>query len=570
MAIITTGRLIEKQTPESSSLQVDALLTKVAYRDTSYFGAAASGLKLEHDSISGDFVFWTVSNPDDKVRSNLRVGIGDIFTGFAAAEISATETFFDKKIQPSEIVEFRDVFNRKLLSFQQRNVQTSDDLRNYSYQSILTKLNNTYPASFAKRAQDLPGGLTQLTAKGWLELLFAEWANTYPWFQFEPLPELYPRGFTTEITAPVFTVFQEEDSERSMRSILDDILALFEGYRLVVTSENKLRIQAPLWSPAYSSGQATLANVDLYTYPISLPQDYSNIANKVTVKSTKYDFVAEQIIVEPSFVPTDWNGDTLTGNDNSANYPEETERKQCSSSVPLAEDTLIDESEIKVTLQCEVYENQAYKQTRTEEVTLAKNVPKRVNIQFNYVLIGDPNAVYELTFDGKAINVKFLFNSSYEYRGSISGPNNFAWMSYILLIDATGKKWQPSGVTESATFGVQDEDEAELNGLATSQANFGVLEYTVQNTYFSLDLEQLEDIAKATVDALMRPTTRFNLELSAWNQFAGLTPEQIGKKIILPSGLEGVLSDFSYSDDYEGDTPIVNCVAEITVIEELD
>jgi hypothetical protein len=562
--IITTGRLLEKQTPESSSFRLDASLTKVAYRDTSYFGASASGLKLEHNTIPSDFVFWTVSNPDDKVRSNLRVGIGDIFTGFAAAEVSASETFFDKKIQPSELVEFRDVFNRKLLSFQQRNVQTSDDLRTYSYQSILTKLNNTYPASFLKKADQTAGNPSSLTAKGWLGLLFAEWATVYnKWFAYEALPELYPRGFSSAVVSEAFTVVQDENSPRSMRSIIDDILALFEGYRLVVTAENKLKIVAPVWSPAYSSGTTTLTNHDLYTYPISLPQDYSNIANKVTVTSERYDFVADQVIIAPSFVPKDLNGATNSSlDDNSANYP--TDRERRNSDIPLAENTLVDESEISVQLQCEVYEDFAYKQTKSQTVTLKKDVSQRVAFGYNYVVFGNPSIKWELLFNGKTIRATMLSASD-----SRNVLGNFAYFSYILLVDATGKKWQPSGVTESGSWSIERTDN-QLPGLQSSVDNFGEIEYTVRNSFFDLSIEQLEMIAKATVDELMRPVTRFNLELSIWNQFAGITPEQIGKKIILPSGLEGVITDFAYSDDYEGDTPVVSCIAEITVTEELD
>ncbi|NJM29496.1 MAG: hypothetical protein HC855_04750, partial [Rhizobiales bacterium] len=105
----------------------------------------------------------------------------------------------------------------------------------------------------------------------------------------------------------------------------------------------------------------------------------------------------------------------------------------------------------------------------------------------------------------------------------------------------------------------------ELTGLESSQQTYGVREYELSSDFFQLTIEQCQDLAKGTVDALIRPVTRFNLDLSVWNQFAGLTPDQIGKKIILPNALEGVLSDFAYSDDYAGDTPVVSCLAEITV-----
>lgn len=557
MAITTTTVLKPKLAPEAKSFSLEAKLSKPAYRDTSYFGSSASGYALEGSNYPSDFVFWTSANPDDRVRSSLRVGVGDIFTGFSAAEVSASETFLDRKIQPSEVIEYGDVFGRKFLSLQQRQLSTSDDLRTYSYESILTKLNNNYPASFLKKADQTSGSPSSLTAKGWLELLFAEWASVYSkWFKYDSLPELFPRGFTQAVSSQAFTVVQDKDSPKSMRTIIDDILALFEGYRLVVTSENKLKIVAPVWSSAYSSGTTTLTNHDLYTYPISLPQDYSNIANKVTVTSEKYDFVADQVIVAPSFIAKDLNG----GN-NFSNYP--TDREERKTTVPLAANTLIDETEIEVTLQCEVYEDTSYKAITTRTVTLKKNVAQQVAFGYNYVLIGNPSITWYLVFDGK--NITATVQSAADYRQIFS---NRAYFSYILFIDATGKKWQPNGVTESGVWSIGNTVN-QLPGLQSSVDNFGEREYTVQNSYFDLSVEQLEQIAKSTVDALMRPTTRFNLELSVWNQFAGLTPEMIGKKIMLPGGLDGVLSDFAYSDDYMGDTPTVSCVAEVTITEEL-
>ena len=226
--------------------------------------------------------------------------------------------------------------------------------------------------------------------------------------------------------------------------------------------------------------------------------------------------------------------------------------------------------EIKVTLQCEVYEDFAYKQTKTKEVTLKKGVPKSVGFDYNYVLLGNPEITWQLTFRGDGISMTRLTASDYR---DVLGSR--AYFSYILLIDATGKKWQQGKKIFEGSFG-SVEQSAELPGLQSSLDNFGEREYTLQSDIYGLvdinandPTQRLKDIAKATVDALMRPTTRFNLDMSTWNKFAGFTPEQIGKKVILPSGLEGVLSDFAYSDDYEGDTPLVSCVVEITVTEDL-
>lgn len=555
MAIVTSGKLQPIATPQAKPFSVNADISKIAYRDTSYFGASASGNALAQENYLSDFVFWTVSNPDDKVRSSLRVGIGDIFTGFGAADVSSSETFFDKKIQPSEVVEYRDVFNRPLLNIQQRSVQTSDDLRTYTYESILTRLNNTFPASFAQRAVDMPGGPTSLSAGAWLKALFDEWASVYPWFRFEVLPELYPRG-SSELRVGILTIFQNQDSPRSMRQIIDDFLGLFEGYRLTVTASNTIKIQAPVWSPAYSSGTKVLEWEDLYTYPISLPQDYA-IFNKVTVQSEGFSFVAEQVITAPAYVPRDF-----IGGDNSANYPNDRE-EHIYDLIPIAENTLIDESEVSVDLQCELYEDTAYRQTQSTTLSLKKNVTIYHKFTFtNPFATPYINITWAVTFNGDGIHCEVTNYTESKVFGSTS------YMGYILLVDVSGKKWQPRGTQVSGSWGIENTQD-QLPDLQSSVDTFGEREYTLKDSFLGLEAEQLVQIAKATVDALMRPTTRFRVELSIWNQFATLTPGDIGQAVMLPTGLEGVLTDFIYSDDYDSDTPAVGCVAEVTITEEL-
>ncbi|NJM29495.1 MAG: hypothetical protein HC855_04745 [Rhizobiales bacterium] len=436
--------------PETNDFDSDAELTKVAYRNTSYFGGLASGLAWHQQDYISDFVFWTVSNPDDKLRSNLRIGIGDIFSRFQAAEVSSSESFFDKKIQPNEDISYYDVFNRKLMTFRQRRVDTNDDLKTYSYESILSRLNDTYPPSYVMRADDLPGDPTQQTAGQWVQHLFEEWATNYNWFDYEPIPELYPRilnggTYSYTIRSKAFAIVQEEDQEKSMRQIIDEVLGIFEGYRLVVTKDNKLKIVPPVWSAAYSSGQVVLTDHDLYTYPIALPQDYSNIINKVTVRSQAYAYDADEPIIAPSFVKSE--NSSFAPNNLADFYPSRAEYDTVAE-IPITS-PVIGGDKITLQLSLEYYwEDLKETHTNTLQLTRGKDVLLKRNSVFSTGFLCDAEIETSWRFrwdDVKNVIEVERYYMYYRPPGGICGQSEK--YGVLLMVDATGQSWQKSNAT---------------------------------------------------------------------------------------------------------------------------
>src|SRR5690606_9437575 len=83
-----------------------------------------------------------------------------------------------------------------------------------------------------------------------LEFALSVWAETYPWLDWNPLPDLLLRTSDgpVELEVAALSLLQVEGRSRSMRQLIDEMLSLFTGYVLRADADNKLTLVAPPWA----------------------------------------------------------------------------------------------------------------------------------------------------------------------------------------------------------------------------------------------------------------------------------------------------------------------------------
>lgn len=554
--------------PEADSFSVTEQLDKPAYQDFSYISSgSADGFTLLLESSVYGFVWWRSSSADDRVRSSFRIGVGDIFSGFEAAEVAANETFFDREISPGEELDYTDVFLTPQAKVRQRLLSTNDDLRAYTYETVLSRMNRVFPVSVAVRAVEVDPVQSALTAGAWINYLFGLWAAEYDWFDFVPVQEPLLRDGSS-LTAEAFALIQDSENPKSMRAIINEILTVFTGHRLVPRADGRLSIVAPTWSNVYTAAPIPLGLEDFYTLPNVFPEDFSSIVNKVNVKSQGYTYITDQALIAPAYVYAAIRGDISQHFPDPMNF-DFRDRTGVFKVVP----PVVGGNSVTFDLTLEYYYGSDLAETQVRTVTVARGQEKReyFNTEFGGVCPVQMRVTYALAWDDVTNEiVVFVANNanglpaSFEVTNFPCGAASF--LGFGLFVDVLGQAWERNAESVTGSFGAEG-DENLLVGLAESRSSVGTVEETISSDFFQLTPEQALSVAKSSVQAKMNPVRRFNAELSVWNRFGDISADDVQQLVQLPSGDEAVLSDLIYADDFETDTPAVSMQAEFTLTE---
>lgn len=122
--------------------------------------------------------------------------------------------------------------------------------------------------------------------------------------------------------------------------------------------------------------------------------------------------------------------------------------------------------------------------------------------------------------------------------------------AFRIVMRGLGQSWQQSRTSEAATFGREDDD-AVVAGLLRSQSEFGILEKTLNASFFSPTLDQAMQIAQAYVRANMWPVERFQVEQGP---AMPVFPDDINRLVRLPNDAEGTVESWEYADQFAFDS----------------
>ena len=537
-----------------------------------------------------------IADPDDRIRSNIAETTGDVLVGLQAVDVSAGEAFLRRQLTLGEAHAFADAIdrNRTLYAFFPRRKHMVAGLDDYAYETKLARLNRTYPPSVLIEADEVDEYETSLTAGEWLEWLFEQWAELYPWFTFKPVPELYLRRATGDYTGDAGLVFsealsiiQDEDNPRSMRSIIDEFMEIFDGHLLRVDADNDFVILPPFWSPAYDGGMLELDSFDLYELP-EPEEDAEAIINQATVRSQGFEFVEDQAVMVPGCsrkraIRHDIDFDS-EGPPIACNGFESVGSDVPSADVhfwPVADEVLPGVSTLTITLNAVVrYKSGLTDDAEAHDITVTPDQPEHelpMDGQWHQLVRVEGSALTAL-FGQVAtgfVSVRALYD--HERRGvwlwyhdmrlssSPGGTPDTALFSFKLELNGDGTAWARSDIAATGTFGL---DEV-VPGLQESRDQFGVVERQIRSDFFQLTNEQCLQIAEGIVVNHKDPQRRYReLEQSAWRAFP-VKPEHIGRRIRLPNEDLGVVEAWSYMDAFEYASALVRSTLTAVVADPL-
>lgn len=180
------------------------------------------------------------------------------------------------------------------------------ELESYAFETLLSRLNRTYPPTILATSQELGFTARNMTPRQALEQILTLWARSSPWLTWELIPPLYlsnPGGPNPLITLqiPVLSLVQPEEGSgrRSMYSFLEEWFRIFRGYTWRINRFNKLQVTSPWWVTPSATPILTLDSLDVIDQSETI--DTASIVNRATVRSKQWGFKGGEEVLPPSF-----------------------------------------------------------------------------------------------------------------------------------------------------------------------------------------------------------------------------------------------------------------------------
>lgn len=580
------------ETPPPRPISAQLSIAPVARSDFNYLSGSAAGVSAAYNSLYS-FVWWAVASPESRVRSSVAETVGDILAGVTAVDASAGEAFLERNLKLGSALEYFDALNpdTPTHTFYPRTKNAEVALDSYQYETLLARLSRTYPPSLMVKALDIKDELGfssyapsdfEISAQQALKYIFQTWADLYDWFTFTLPGELQIRipregllkyeSLTTE--AILITQPSKDDvtqSPRSMRDIIDEFLAIFEGHVLRVNNANQIEIVAPYWSVYAPYIPLTLARSDLFTLP-SPELDGSSVVNHVTVSSKGFTFVGDGVdnpypeVMEPSWAEIhDWQPDV---DDIPAPSGGGYVEIQQYGPWEYSDNTLIGGVFLEVTIKAQFYRQDGGSTNidpegseHTANIVLQRGIMNSATLTQDFdVFVANRSSTLtvELTWQDNEVYVFFYYETQ-NHNGEGTG--------WRFKLNGFGAKFQRDEAAITGIFG-ETRDYPESAGLSDSQAQFGVVKSRLSSQIFPLTVEQCKQVAQAKVETLKNPHERYALE-QAYGSGYKVRPGDIGKQITLPNGKKGVLESWQYSDAFEYDGAFLSSSIGVVVTDNL-
>lgn len=529
-------------------------------------GGTSKDLNLVYEVNYASAGLVGVSDDELRVRSNVSATTGSLLeaTDAPALEQGIRESFYENvELAGGDFHPFPEALAPEAVRtlYYPFPKASQERLSEYAGGTTLGRMADAYPDPIRARAVDLVGTDT-MTAQELLDALFERWASEFPWFTFQPVPDLRYRvegddytGDRGVLTVEAVLYPQDEDEGRrlSMRQILDEILSIFPGTGITQDSAGSLVLRPTYGPDAPSSPSVTMTNEDAFSVSTGDRPDPRRVYNRARVTSRGYEFQEDQAIITPSFLAiTDVDDTALRDTVSGREY-----LPGLAATIPY--EKLVDTSQgIDVTYVAEIYsmnsdgESLFLEGSETDTITLAPGSTERIITVTGAV--GEPfgatiRSEWGIKRRSDGINVRLIAGT-----GQASTAFGQWWVGHILKVDATGDAYVQRNESITGEFGYDTNADEIINSdgenvLANSQERYGEREISISTDAFALTPTQAQEIAQGLVLHHITPRVVRTVEQSWWRAFPVL-PDHIGKIVRLPSGADALVEERTYTDDY--------------------
>lgn len=560
---------------------------------SSYSGPGGSTQAIAGSLVfSGPFVYLDASA--SRVRSHVSEDAGSLFqaTQAVAVESAVSEVFpWGTQLPPGTPRVFREALTPEDVALRYWPIPTrnAEMLVAVEGETNLGRMARVYPSPVMTRVADIPGhsGDT-MTAQEAIAHVFSRWAEEFPWFEFEPVPDLRllvpeavgdPRQHYLDnpdagvVTIEAIAIPQDTENRRTMREIVDEWLSIFPGTIVRQTSGGLIELVPRVGPDAPDAAALQLEWRDVLEMSDG-EDDPRGVINRARVESRGYKFADEQAVIAPSFAYfADVLGLSPDVVEGEGDMPED--RVEVGRGVLMPFVGLVAPDEVEVDVTITVYgshsqtsaANYSVEGTTSQTITLAPGQSKTVSI--TYTSRGVSNTTtYTFTRDARGVRIS-------NYTGLVGKHYNLfgdTHLGQVVTVDAVGKAWVQSNESVIAEFGsgngdfLPSVDDPGQNALEVSEALYGEREATIRSDVFQLTPEQAQAVAQGYVLFNINPRTIRDVRQSEWNRYP-VKFDHVGRLVDLPNGERAVIENRSYSDSFAPDGGFMQSAFTATVQE---
>ena len=321
----------------SVRVAVAARVLEAGAEEPGEFGGTSSGFRLNSEALTVGVVLSPDPPPEpgvvgvpDRLRCSITADSGSILASTRAVPFDASHSIaFNllRRLPQVEPVGLREVTRAQDdptadVSFLPRATQNSQSEHTYDGGTILTLMARAYPAPIVARWDDPLVNLPDNLASSWLSWVFARWQTEFPWFDYEPVPDLrlaipgstgialpseYAPTIPVDRPRPVggigtdMLVFrQDRDTRMSMLEMLEHLLSPFPGVIYYQISDGRLRL-VPAYGPdADEEPVVTLTDHHVVDMTTGEP-DALSLVNRATGGSRAFIPTPETPVMQPAW-----------------------------------------------------------------------------------------------------------------------------------------------------------------------------------------------------------------------------------------------------------------------------
>lgn len=552
----------------------------------------------------------------DRLRCSITADSGSILASTRAVPFDASHSIaFNllRRLPQVEPVGLREVTRAQDdptadVSFLPRATQNSQSEHTYDGVTVLTLMARAYPAPIVARWDDPLVDLPDNLASSWLSWVFARWQTEFPWFDYEPVPDLrlaipgstgiaLPSEYAPTIpvdrprlaggiTSDILRFTQERESRVSMLEMLEQMLSPFPGVVYYQTSEGRLRL-VPAYGPDADEAPTVELAEDFVVDVTAGEPDALNTINRATVRSTGYALADDVPVMQPAWYqvgPTaqygsgnwyDPPGDRLnlqphpSGNVLQEELPPGAAFFNQSNMVwPSSPTVSVAGASVRLFSGTDPLVTCAWKLVRRSDDAVVESGTTGLNLFASDLLVPLDGAEvlafqWLLTVSGTTLQVNSRMRwdaatQSVRVRltgsfltATISGAPHDMIVEFALNDESTAYVETP-GATVS--FGVVDNGDTVPtpgggNAVADSQAAFGVVEETIDVRGYVLSPDQALGVAESFVLANLSPRATRDVTLG-WLGSTQVLFDHRGRRVLLPDGGVGRITGVTYADDF--------------------
>lgn len=537
-------------------------------------GTSSSGVHL----VSSLMVSDGLAGVSDRIRSHVSEDAGSIFaaTQAIAVELGISEAFdYGEGVPAGVLRPFSEALTPELVALRYRPLPTRNQemLVTVDGETNLGRMASTIPEALMLPASSIAGESGGVvTAQQAIQHVVDTWSSTYPWLQFEPIPDLRfvepgavgnERQFYIDnasagvLTTAAVVIPQEQDARRSMREILDEWLSIFPGTIVRQNSAGRIELVPRVGPDAPEDVALTLTWDDLLAISDG-EDDPRGVINRCRVTSQGWSFEPDQELAAPSmFITAGAPFIDRAVLDAADLLPDDREEAQNGNWLEF--DAIVDPTAITVDLVISVYLSLSqgsggsvwFWDSNSVTLTLVPGQSREASLTFG----AESQSIMarfsvQRRANGRGITI---WPTSVPSSASSWGGAHRSWFAYSVEVQALGTAWVRTHESIESEFGRSDQTLPAPGGtdaLASSRTTYGERQATIQSNVFQLTNEQAQLVAQSYVLWNINPRTIRDVQQSEWEKYP-VKFDHVGRYVQLPNGEVAVIENRDYTDAFQ-------------------